>query len=207
MGEVKYLITQSLLSAWGYLFSCHEGCEEDAMADFLAALDRQKREPTQAMLNGIEFEDAVYAQAHGIPRAPHPKWEPGIRKVASIIGSAPVQVKAQREIQVGDMTFLVYGILDALKAGVIYDVKFRNKSLGSEDIYGKYLDSPQHPAYFYIVPEAGEFRYIVSDGEDVYQECYRRESTPHIRDIIALFIAWLESMGLMERYKEHWVAL
>ena len=105
------------------------------------------------------------------------------------------------------MTFLVYGILDALQAGVIYDVKFRNKSLGSEDIYGKYLNSPQHPAYFYIVPEATEFRYLVSDGEELYQEVYARENTRFIGDIIAEFISSLESMDLLERYKQNWVAL
>ncbi len=203
----KYLITQSLLSAWGYMFDCHEGAEEDAEIDFLLALDRQKKEPTQAMLNGIAFEDEVYAQAHGLPRESHEKWEPGIRKVAAIIGNAPVQVKAMREIEVCGMTFLVYGILDALQAGVIYDVKFRNKSLGSEDIYGKYLNSPQHPAYFYLVPEATEFRYLVSDGEELYQEVYTSENTRFIGEIIAEFISSLESMGLLERYKQHWVAL
>lgn len=206
MGE-RYLITQSLLNAWLYTFNCFEGSEEEAMSDFLAALDRQKKEQTPAMLNGIEFEDAVYAAAHGIPRQPHEKWENGIQKVAAIIGRAPVQVKAQRELQAGDMTFLVYGILDALAAGVIYDVKFRNKSLGSEDIYGKYLESPQHPAYFYLIPEATEFRYLVSDGDDLYQEVYRREDTPDIKEIIEKFIAWLKAMGLLERYKAHWVAL
>lgn len=206
MGE-RYLITQSLLNAWLYTFNCFEGSEEEAMSDFLAALDRQKKEQTPAMLNGIEFEDAVYAAAHGIARQPHEKWENGIQKVAAIIGRAPVQVKAQRELQAGDMTFLVYGILDALAAGVIYDVKFRNKSLGSEDIYGKYLESPQHPAYFYLVPEATEFRYLVSDGEDLYQEVYHREDTPDIKEIIEKFISWLKVMGLLERYKAHWVAL
>lgn len=203
----KYLITQSLLSAWGYMFDCPEGFEEEAKADFLRSLDRQKKEPTQAMLNGLAFEDQVYAQAHGLPREPHEQWECGIRKVASIIGNAPVQVKAKREIEVCGMTFLVYGILDALQAGIIFDVKFRNKSLGSDDIYGKYLDSPQHPAYFYIVPEATEFRYLVSDGEDVYQEIYARENTRPVGEIIKEFVASMESMGLMDRYKQHWVAL
>lgn len=203
----RYLITQSLLSAWGYMFDCHEDCEEDAKTDFLSALDRQKKEPTQAMLNGLAFENEVYAQAHGLSRFPHEKWEPGIRKVAEIVGAAPVQVRAMREIEVCGMTFLVYGILDALRAGVIYDVKFRNKSLGSEDIYGKYLSSPQHPAYFYIVPEATEFRYLVSDGEELYQEVYARENTRFIGDIIAEFISSLESMDLLERYKQNWVAL
>lgn len=203
----KYLITQSLLSAWNYIFDCQEGFEEEAKEDFLLALDRQKKEATQAMLNGLAFEDQVYAQAHGLPREPHEQWESGIRKVAAIIGAAPVQVKAKREIEVCGMTFLVYGILDALRAGIIYDVKFRNKSLGSEDIYGKYLGSAQHPAYFYIVPEATEFRYLVSDGEDVYQEVYTRDNTRFIGDIIAEFVKSLESMGLLERYKQHWMAL
>ena len=203
----KYLITQSLLSAWNYMFDCQEGFEEEAQAEFLLALDRQKKEATQAMLNGLAFEDQVYAQAHGLPREPHEQWENGIRKVAAIIGAAPVQVKAKREIEVCGMTFLVYGMLDALRAGVIYDVKFRNKSLGSEDIYGKYLGSAQHPAYFYIVPEATEFRYLVSDGEDVYQEVYARDNTRFIGDIIEEFVKSLESMGLLERYKQHWVAL
>lgn len=204
---MKYLITQSLLSAWGYLFDCHEGCEEDARADFLATLNREQKEKTQAMLNGIEFESEVYAQAHGMTRHPHEKWETGIRKVAAIIGNAPVQVKAKRDLPVGDMDFLVYGILDALKAGVIYDVKFRNKSLASEDIYGKYLLSPQHPAYFYIVPEATEFQYIVCDGEDVYREVYTREGTRDIGEIIECFIRWLKAEGLLEVYKEKWAAL
>ena len=116
-------------------------------------------------------------------------------------------MKAQRELVVGGMTFLLYGILDVLLAGIIYDVKFRNKSLASEDIYGKYLDSAQHPAYFYLVPEASEFQYIVSDGEDVYVEVYRRDETPHISEIITQFVVWLNNAGLMERYKQHWEAL
>jgi len=204
---MKYLITQSLLSAWGYLFDCHEGCEDDARADFLATLNREQKERTQAMLNGIEFENEVYAQAHSLSRYPHEKWETGIRKVAKILGNAPVQVKAKREITVGDMDFLVYGILDALKAGIIYDVKFRNKSLASEDIYGKYLFSPQHPAYFYIVPEATEFRYLVCDGEDVYEEAYTRENTKDIGEFIENFVDWLKAENLLEVYKEKWAAL
>ena len=53
----RYLITQSLLSSWGYLFDCWEGSEEDAMASFLQSLNREKSEPTQAMLDGTAFEN------------------------------------------------------------------------------------------------------------------------------------------------------
>ena len=72
-------------------------------------------------------------------------------------------------------TCLLYtSILDALKAGTIYDVKYLNKSMGSAELAWKYLESAQHPAYFYIVPEAHEFKYLVSDGKDLYIEQYPR---------------------------------
>lgn len=206
----RYLITQSLLSAWAYVFDCFEGGEEEAMEDFIAALNRQKRESTVDMLNGIAFENAVYAAAANASAKVRPElwaWKSGIRQVAEIIKGATVQVKAQKEITVDGMTFLVYGILDALKAGTIYDVKFVNKKFGGLDLAGKYLTSAQHPAYFYIVPEATEFQYLVSDGEDVYIETYRREDTKPIGEIISQFVASLRDMGLLDLYREKWLAL
>lgn len=201
----RYLITQTLLSSWAYSFNAAEGYEEEAKEDFLRTLRREKREPNENMKNGIEFEDEVYMAAF-FPRPPHKKWEEGITKVASIIEGAPVQVKVARELQVGDMTFLVYGILDALKAGTIYDVKFLNSSIGSNELAGKYLESPQHPAYFYLVPEAFEFQYLVSDGKDLYIEKYSREESRHISEFIAEFINSITQLGLLDIYKEHWKA-
>lgn len=201
-----YLITQTLLSSWQYVFNCHEGSEEEAMESFIKTLNREPLEPNEAMLNGRAFEDEVYRAAAGMPRYVHPTWENGIRAVAKKFGSAIPQLKAKRGITVNGMEFLVYGILDGLRAGTIYDVKFLNKSMGSADLYGKYLESPQHPAYFYIVPEATEFIYLVSDGNDLYTEPYRREDTRFIGDVIAEFIQSIESMGLLEIYKEKWVA-
>lgn len=203
---MRYLITKSLLDSWGYIFECSEGFEEDARASFMSSLLREKVEQTDAMLNGIFFENEVYAQAAGKPRNPNQKWENGIRKVANIIGNAPVQVRCSRELIVSEMTFLVYGILDVLKAGIIYDVKFSNKGLGSVDVYGKYLRSSQHPAYLYIVPEATEFQYLLSDGEDIYIERYTRDNTPFIGDIVSDFISWLKAENLLDTYKEKWIA-
>ena len=189
--EERYLITQSLLSSWLYCFDCYESGEEKAYEDFLSTLRREKKEPTEAMLNGIAFENEVYREAAGEQRLPHDKWEDGIRAVAANVSGAIVQLKGQREIEVKGMKFLVYGILDALKAGIIYDVKFTNTSLRNADVYGKYLGSPQHPAYFYVIPEATEFRYLLSDGEDIYIERYMRGHTPHISEFIEPFIDYL----------------
>lgn len=202
----RYLITQTLLSSWAYVFNCWEGTEEDAMSDFLRTLKREPTEPTDAMLEGIEFENEVYAAASGKKREPHAKWESGIQLVATFLRGAQTQVKAQRDIRVHGMDFLVYGILDGLRAGVIFDVKKKSKGFGSLELAGGYLESAQHPAYFYIVPEAYEFQYLVSDGQDLYVEKYRPEECRPISEIIEEFIISIEAMGLLPLYKEKWAA-
>lgn len=199
-----YLMTQSLLSSWGYMYNCFEGQEEEAFNSFLSTLKREPKKPTEAMLNGLEFENEVYLVSH--EREPHPKWEQGIQTVAAIIKGAPTQVRTQREIEVCGTEFLLYGVLDAIKAGVIYDVKFSNKRFGSAELMGKYTDSPQHPAYLYMEPEAYKFEYLVSDGTDLYRESYDRNSTRPIAEIIEEFITSIKGTGLLDLYKEHWVA-
>lgn len=203
----RYLITQSLLSAWNYVHSCYEGCEEDAMAAFLSTLRREETEQTEAMLNGIEFENAVYAEASGQLRPPHPKWEYGITTIAELMKGAQFQVRVQREIEVAGVTFLVYGVLDGLRAGTIFDVKFKNKSFGSLDLAGDYFDSPQHPFYFYMLPEARDFLYLVSDGNDLYIERYTPEESVKAESLILEFLQFLKAANLLDVYKAHWQAV
>lgn len=202
----RYLITQSLISSWAYMFDCYDGGEEDAQAEFMRVLQREPGEQTQAMRNGIEFENEVYAASADWKRKPHECWEDGIQAVSKVIYGAPVQVRLSRPITVNGVEFLVYGILDALKAGVIYDVKFSSKPLSGFDAYGKYLNSPQHPFYFYLAPEAYEFRYLLSDGIDLYQEVYRRSEVLDAAAIIGEFLDSISCMGLLDLYKEKWVA-
>ena len=204
----RLLITQSLLSAWNYTFDCMEGYEEDAMSDFLKSLRREPKEQTDAMLLGCTFEDEVYKVALGETReTPHPKWENGIQAVATHIMDAAVQVKCYADFSICGQDFLLFGIMDAIKAGHIYDVKFTTKSLGSGDFYGKYLNSPQHPAYLYAVPEAKDFTYLVSDGDELYTETYTREMTRPFPEIVEDFVRWLKSMQLYDEYVEHWRSL
>lgn len=224
---MSYLITQSLISSWNYMMSCREECQEEAYADFLNTLNRIPKETTPEMQNGIDFENLVYSIANGtfqpwkVPtgetaramgdtvifeKTEYPKWYEGANAVATLIKGAPVQVKAQRELTIGSMELLVYGIMDALKAGIIYDVKFSNKGFGSAELAGKYLDSPQHPAYFYIEPEAREFQYLVSDGVDLYAETYTRANSRPFKEIAEEFLASLDAMNLLSIYKEKWAA-
>lgn len=228
----RYLITQSLLSSWLYVFNCFEGCEDDAMDTFLCQLRREPEELDEEhqknIQNGIEFEALVtdiatgrfqpefetdgeackssYGNGELMGYEKYPKWYRGASEIAAFLKGAQFQVRAQREITVDGMTFLVYGILDALCAGTISDVKFKNKSFGSLDLAGSYLDSPQHPLYFYLVPEARLFRYLVSDGSDIYIEQYEPEDCITAGDLILQFVQFLKANSLLETYMQYWQA-
>lgn len=205
---MAYRITQTLIGAWNYLYSCPEDAREEAYNDFLDTLNRVRKHPTPEMQNGIDFENEVYKEAAGIARPAHPKWERGIHAVATALTGAPVQVIVQRGLTtLGATELLVHGVLDALKAGTIYDVKFCNKRFGYAELAGKYLNSPQHSTYFYLVPEATRFQYLVSDGEDLYTETYTRANSVPFEAIAKEFLESLDAMGLMGVYKEKWVAV
>lgn len=199
----RYLITQSLVSSWNYAM---QAGTEEAFADFMRTLRREPSETTKAMAAGLEFEALCYRMASGWSGKPDPKLVRGAQEVATEIVGGACQLKASRDIEVDGTTYLLYGILDVLKAGTIYDIKFSTKALWKKDVYGKYLESPQHPFYFHIIPEAQEFTYLLSDGMDVYMETYHRSECPTAEAIIREFVTALERSNLLEEYKKHWLA-
>ena len=203
---MKTLITQSLLSSWLYTFNCVEGYEEEAEADFLRTLRREPmEEPSEAITNGIAFENGVYALVSN-PNdiTVYPAWKEVSARIADIIRGGQIQVKVQRDIEVDGDLYLLYGICDAVKAGIIFDVKYSSKGFGSAEMAGKYLESPQHPAYLYCLPEARKFVYLCSDGADLYTEEYTRANTPFIGDTIRHFRNDLRLRGLEGVYLEKW---
>lgn len=193
----KLLITQSLLGAWLYQYQAFD--QESAHKDFLRVLRREKSKLTQAILDGIQFENMVTACCEGSPPPEGHKWGQAVRAIADRVQGAQFQVVAQRVAVVREIPFLLYGRLDALKAGVIYDIKF---SRGYQ--VGKYLDSPQHPMYFALVPEAQRFEYLVFTGSDVCVEKYDREDAPDIRDTIRDFMKYIEASKLDKLYCQKW---
>lgn len=200
----RYMITHSLLSSWLYAMKDNPyedaTTERDPYAEFLKALNREPTETTEAMQNGIDFEDLVTAILKGNADT-EDKWYEAAVNVAKRIRGGILQCRASKDIEVSGMNILLYGRLDALLAGVIYDIKFPK----SYDV-GKYIDSTQHPTYFELLPEAKEFTYLVSNGTNVWPETYRRDESQDIKVIIADFLSWLSSQGLLELYKEKWLA-
>ena len=202
---MKTRITKTLLDSWAYTFDCFEGCEEDAMNDFLKTLNREPIEETEAIANGKAFEQLVWDMAEGREVAPG-KWNAGARKVAEIVKGGQWQVHVDTDVTVNGRVFWLHGFCDVVKAGVIYDIKFKNKGFGSLDLYGSYRGHSQHSAYLRCLPEAYEFVYLVSDGEDLYTEAYTRQTCRPIEEIISDFMNWLESKPeLLKIYEEKWV--
>lgn len=187
-------ITQSLLSSWQYIPKKEDGWEE-----FLSALNREKKPATKAMLDGVRFENCVNSVLDGGTIIPDHEWYKPVRQLARYLAGAQQQVTLFREIEIDGQPMLLHGVLDFLRAGVIYDTKF------SKNYYlNKYLKSPQHPMYLALVPEARRFEYLSCDGEWVYRECYPREIVDPIEPTLKQFLAFLRKYNLMQTYIENW---
>jgi len=221
---MAYLMTHSLLSSW--LYSMKENpfadatTEDTSKEDFLRVLRREPTPTTEAMQNGIDFENLVteicgcvpHEQTTLIGKAPRPEelipekirnnpWFDAAFKVAKIVQGGQFQHVATMRATVDNVELLLYGRLDVLHAGNIFDIKF-SKSYDR----GKYIDSTQHPMYLELVPAADSFTYLVSNGTDVWTEKYRRDETHSVFPVINDFLRWLRNTGLMGLYQEKWGA-
>ena len=195
-----YLVTHSLLSSWLYALKDNPWSDKDPMEDFMQVLNRQPTETTEAMRNGIDFENLVTDILNG-ERAEdlESPWYEAASSVADRCRGGILQLRASKKIRINGYPILLYGRLDCLKAGEIIDIKF-SKSYER----GKYFDSTQHPTYLRLIPEAEKFSYIISNGSSVWTETYSREETQDISPVISDFITWLKTMGLFEIFQEKW---
>ena len=96
----------------------------------------------------------------------------------------------------GEITTSCYVDIDKLAREVVREIGYDR---------GKYMDSTQHPTYLELVPEARGFTYIVSNGNEVWTERYRRDESPAIIPTISDFLDWMQAMGFLDTYKEKWL--
>ena len=197
-----YRITPSLLNSWGYIYQASEFtreaqsdeiCLEDkqalatekALESFVKTLSRVKEPPTEAMQRGIDFEAECYA---------------GNTCVSPIVEGGAFQIGCKKRINVDGMEFELYGILDVLKGGIIYDIK----RVGRYNIQ-KYLHSYQHDFYLMLFPQAYQFTYLAYDGKQLHTETYYPHN-PEDKIIqgIRSFIEFLKAHDLLDLYKEKW---
>lgn len=194
MRTSKVRITQSLLSAWEWSFKTDDGWD-----DFIATLNREKKQPTQAMLDGIRFENCLNNVLKGEPIYQDNEWYNVLVEMSCELQGAQQQVSLFQDCEVDGQPFLLHGVLDYLREGHIWDCKF------SKTYHlNKYLTSPQTPMYLSLVPEARDFTYIISDGKYVYREKYPRDIVPPIEPTIYNFMQYLKKHGLWDVYCEKW---
>ena len=190
----KFHLTQSLLSDFLRVYT-----HEDGYENFLNSLNRKPKPITEQMADGIAFEGCVNSVLNGEYIPENHKWYKPVMELSELLNGSQQQVSIKRDIVVNNICFELHGILDFLKAGIIYDTKF------SKHYYlNKYLKSPQHPTYFYLVPEAYEFQYLSCDGSYIYIEKYRPDDTSPIEVTIRQFMRFLRTQHLIETYTSIW---
>lgn len=192
----KVRITKSLLDSWLWAFK-----RDDGWDDFLSVLHREKKPPTQAMLDGTRFENVLNNVLNGEAIPADHEWVSVIAEMSKDLYGAQQQVTLFQDCEVNGQQFLLHGVLDYLRAGRIWDCKFtKNYHLN------KYFweETSQTAMYLALVPEARDFTYIISDGKYVYRERYQRDIVPPIEPTINNFMQYLKKHGLWDVYCEKW---
>lgn len=197
----RLLITPSLINAWKYIEAAGENLKDSddnplsledrqdearkkAYQDFLLTLDRVKIPTTEAQQRGIDYERDTYA---------------GLTEASPYVKGGQFQSVGMKEETIDGQPYLLYGRLDCLKAGVIYDIKRVGRYTAQ-----KYLRSAQHGFYLALFPEAYKFTYLVFDGNKLHTETYYRDEARPVEQDIKAFADWLRQEGLFERYELNW---
>lgn len=188
----KYYITPTLLNSWQY------NIKNGTLEDFIKVLNKEEFEPSESILKGFEYEK--YMQEN---------FEETL--------NGAYQVKVSKEY--GD--YLLYGIIDCLKGGIIYDYKYtKNYEVG------KFFNNNQTLMYLEMVPEARKMIYLITNKfekteypdlsfkdisnieyevGDIFREEYTKDMFPETMDsILHKFEQWLKQYNLFDLYAEKW---
>ena len=190
----KYYITPTLLNSWQY------NIKNGSLEEFIKVLNKEEFESTENIQKGFAFEKYMqenYEETKG----------------------GAYQVKISKEY--GD--YLLYGIVDCLKGGIIYDYKYT-----SNYEVGKFFNNNQTLMYLEMIPEAKKMVYLITNkfekeipliaplnyeynGEyeykvgEIFREEYTKDLFPETIDsILHKFENWLKQYNLFEIYAEKW---
>lgn len=192
----KVRITKSLLDSWLWAFK-----RDDGWDDFMSVLHREKKPPTQAMLDGTRFENVLNNVLNGEAIPADHEWLSVIAAMSKELRGSQQQVTLFQDCEVNGQPFLLHGVLDYIRAGRIWDCKF-TKNYHLNKYFWEWTS--QTAMYLSLVPEARDFTYIISDGKYVYRERYPRDIVPPIEPTINNFMQYLKKHGLWEVYCEKW---
>lgn len=173
----KTYITPTLLNSWSYAI------KNGTLEDFIKVLNKEPFEDTESIIKGKAFEK--YMQ----------------NCYEETLGGA-YQVAVSKEY--GD--YLLYGIVDCLKGGIIYDYKYTK----NYDV-GKFFNNHQTLMYLEMVPEAKKMVYLITNkfeeetNPEIFREEYIKDMFPEtIESVLHKFEQWLKTYNLYDLYAEKW---
>jgi len=189
-------ITQSLLADYYYISRKDDGWES-----FVKTLNREPKQPTQAMLDGTRYESVLNNVLDGVVIPPDHEWYKTVTEMAEELQGSQQQVMLTADRTIDGVHFVLHGVLDYLRAGHIWDCKYSKRYYLNKYHWS---NTPQTSMYFALCPEAMDFTYIISDGNYVYREKYPRDIVPPIEPTIKAFMEFLDRMNLVDTYVKKW---
>lgn len=201
----RFLITPSLHSDWRF----YNLLESKEKQDFLDVLTKKPREQSEAMLNGIAFEDNVKAfsedrvtwdalvDKHRFPYANC------VRDIAGIVQGGLWQEKVYIDLRIHGIDFLLYGKADVIKRNWVYDIKFTS----TYDI-GKFVESIQHDTYLFG-SGLPLFKYLITDGKSWWAEDYALQANTEERlrgELASMIDGIYSDADFRKAYDENWGA-
>lgn len=203
------LITASLLSSWLWYLDA----DEPNLDEFKTVLRRERTPDNPAMQAGRAFEVRVRMASDGYtPDEQDQKdldetngdvygtYTDCVNEIAEIVKGGVWQYSASKNIVLAGTPFVLYGRLDVLKGAWVYDTKFTRTFT-----IGKYFSAPQTKMYLALVPETVGMKYLACDGNNWYEDCYRREDIKPIENDIRDFWSWLQDKDeLLNLYVQNW---
>lgn len=205
------LVQEDIANTFGEGVGYEDLSEEDkayygrqlAFQDFVNTLNKIPFEPNKFMIAGIEFEAECVATAENLEKGIDIDYttSEGALEFGKIIAGGSFQAVGTKEVTIDGVDFLMYGRLDVLKAGVIYDIKRVVKYERP-----KYKWSSQHGFYMDLFPNVKYFEYLVYNGYKTHKERYSRFDYTPTESVIKDFMEFLKNNGLWEVYCEKWIS-
>lgn len=185
--EKHYLkITPTLLNAFAYIFNCKEEQVEQAKESFINYLKRVSQKENEFIKQGKEYEKSVYENKDEV--------------FSPIIKGGCFQVKKAIKENIDGVDYMLVGVVDVLKGGVVYDIK---KVVKYER--PKYFKEYQHEFYLKLFPNALNMQYLICDiSNNHFIEQYNRGEGEKIETAIRNFISYLKENNLYDVYVENW---
>ena len=174
--------------------------ERDPMAEFHADAAPDPTPTTEAMQNGIDFEDMVTDIING--RAdPNDQWYAAAEKVARRCAGGVLQYKAKKDHRGRRREPASVWPSGLPESREIIDIKF-TKSYDT----GKFFSSTA-PHLLRAYSRSAAVYLSRQQRGAVWPETYRREEAPSIFPVISDFFDWLRAVDLMQVYQEKWATL